>query len=230
MSWRIRIALCLVFIVGVALAVPLTRVPAGDVCLPPVDRCGKSSTYEIRLKKKVPMLLVNSRKIRLNYNITDIGPSGVSSVELWATRDGSSWQRYSNEPPPAGPLVVHVAEEGRYGFFLVVKSGVGTRSPAPKTGDKPQVWVEVDETLPAVKLTDVHVGKGADAGRRMIAWSAGDAHLMPRPITICMAPSKDGPWTPVASNLENTGHYAWVMPKEMPYQFFVKVEAMDRAG
>src|SRR4051794_16650027 len=61
---------------------------------------------------KVPVVTVNSRRIRLNYEIREVGHSGVSSVELWATRDGKTWQRYSNEPPPPGPLVIHVAEEG----------------------------------------------------------------------------------------------------------------------
>src|SRR5262245_56006923 len=230
MSWRIRIALCLVFIVGVALAVPLTRVPAGDVCLPPVDRCGKSSTYEIRLKKKVPMLLVNSRKIRLNYNITDIGPSGVSAVELWATRDGRTWQRYSNEPPPAGPLVVHVAEEGRYGFSIVARSGTGMKSPAPQAGDAPQVWVEGDEPRPVVKIKDVHPGTGRDVATLYVHFTAADVHLTPRPVSISMATKKDGPWTTIASGLENTGVYGWEMPKDLPYQFYVRVEAEDRAG
>lgn len=178
----------------------------------------------------VPRLLVNTRRIRLNYTLADVGPSGVSAVELWATRDGRSWQCYSNEPPPAGPLLVHVAEEGRYGFFLVVKSGVGLKSPTPKTGDLPQVWVEVDETAPAVKLADVRAGKGVDAGMLLVSWSASDAQLTPRPVTISTAPSKDGPWAPIAGTLENTGRYAWQMPKEMPYEFYVKVEAADQAG
>src|SRR5262249_54069414 len=68
-----------------------------------------------------PMTWVNSRRIKLNYEVREVGPSGVAAVELWATRDGKTWQCYSNEPPPAGPLVVHVAEEGSYGFTLVVK-------------------------------------------------------------------------------------------------------------
>ena len=181
-------------------------------------------------KDTTPTMLVNSRRIRLNYGVSDVGPSGVAAVELWATRDGQSWQCYSNEPPPAGPLVVHVAEEGRYGFFLVVKSGVGNKSEPPKAGEKPQMWVEVDETLPVVKLNDVHVGKGAEEGHLVITWAASDAHLADKPITICMAPAKDGPWAPIVKKMANTGHYAWAMRKDMPYQFFVKVEAEDQAG
>ena len=45
-----------------------------------------------------------------------------------------------------------------------------------------------------------------------------------------MATKKDGPWTTIASGLENTGVYGWEMPKDLPYQFYVRVEAEDRAG
>jgi hypothetical protein len=185
---------------------------------------------EVPPKDATPTMLVNTRRIRLNYGVNDVGPSGIAAVELWATRDGKTWQCYSNEPPPTGPLVVHVAEEGRYGFFLVVKSGVGTKSTPPRAGDKPQVWVEVDETAPAVKLHDVQVGKGPEAGHLVVTWAASDPHLADRPITISTAPGKDGPWAPIAKGLVNTGHHAWAMPKDMPYQFYVKVEAADRAG
>ena len=178
----------------------------------------------------VPTTLVNSRRVHLNFEISDVGPSGVSSVELWATRDGKSWQRYSNEPPPSGPLVVHVAEEGLYGFSIVVRNGLGLASPAPKQGEAPQMWIEVDETQPVVKMTECHVGKGPDAGMLHVNWEATDLHMKDKPITICTSKSKDGPWTPAVTGLPNTGKMDWTMPKDMPYEFYVRVEAADRAG
>jgi hypothetical protein len=235
MSIRVRIVLGVVGLGLVALLLPLARVPAGDILVPlestvcpakpdaspasPADSCGTA-----------PAILVGSRRIRLNYSISEVGPSGVSSVELWATRDGKTWQRYSNEPPPDGPLVVCVAEEGRYGFSLVVKNGLGLSSPPPRTGDTPQLWVEVDETKPAVRLVDCVVGHGHDAGCLVVTWAASDTNLMERPITISTAVSPEGPWTPVAAGLANTGKYVWQLPRELPYEFYVCVEARDRAG
>jgi hypothetical protein len=244
MSLRFHIVLGMLGIVVVAMMLPLSRVPAGDIIVPPEEfiappedapRCpGKPCSLPVSaatsVKDNVPTMLVNSRRIRLNYNISDVGPSGVSRVELWATRDGKNWMRYSNEPPPAGPLVVQVAEEGKYGFHLVVKSGVGISSPAPRTGDSPQLWVEVDETKPTVHLTECLVGQGHDSGCLVIGWNASDANLMARPITLSTAIRHDGPWTPVVSGLDNTGKYVWQMPKDLPYEFFVRVEATDKAG
>jgi hypothetical protein len=204
--------------------VPAPVQTAADPLILPVDY------QETSKSPNVPTIAVNSRKIRLNYSVSDVGPSGVSAIELWATRDGRSWQRYSDEPPPNGPLVVHVAEEGRYGFSIVVKSGVGLSSPAPRSGQAPQLWVDVDETRPVVYLKDVYLGKGREAGSLHICWAATDAHLMPRPITIYMSKTKDGPWTPIASSIENTGSHCWQMPRDVPFQFYIKVEAADRAG
>jgi hypothetical protein len=244
-----RIRLWSVFIVAGlcvgAFVLPWARVPAGEGCGPAPTPCGPrpvcpppAPTAHVEAIKeeaapavgKVPTMVVNSRRIRLNFSISDVGPSGVSSVELWCTRDGQAWQRYSSEPPPAGPLVVHVAEEGRYGFSLVVKSGVGASSPPPRTGDAPQLWVEVDETRPHVRVLHAELGKGLDDGCLVLSWAASDVNLIPRPITLSTSTSKDGPWTPVVNNLENTGKYVWRTPRDVPYQFYVRVEATDRAG
>ena len=239
MSIRVRIILAAIGGCLVALLLPLARVPAGDIVVPPEIEICPTRPDESASRQgpvpapecaRVPALLVNSRRIRLNYSISEVGPSGVSSVELWATRDGKTWQRYSNEPPPDGPLVVCVAEEGKYGFSIVVKNGLGFSAPPPRTGDLPQLWVEVDETRPTVRVTDCQVGQGKEAGCMVISWTASDAHLMERPVTISKAVSPEGPWVPIATDLVNTGHYSWQMPRDLPYEVYVRVEARDRAG
>jgi hypothetical protein len=194
-------------------------------CRNEVEACNGITPCE-----KDKTLIVNSRRIKLNYSIDDVGPSGVSTLELWATRNGKDWARYSNEPPPDGPLVVHVAEEGRYGFSIVVRNGVGVASPAPKAGDDAQVWVVVDETKPNVRLTRVTPGSGPHVGTLAVEWTATDERLARNPVTLSVASKKDGPYTPIATAIENTGRYVWHMPREHPYSFFVKVEAVDVAG
>jgi hypothetical protein len=230
-----------------AMLIPFNRVPARDAgdCCPAAmtTLANKSATTTSVVRqtsavqkpapakpKPAPTMTVNSRTIRLNVSLSDVGPSGVSSVELWATRDGQAWQRCSTQPPPNGPLVVHVPEDGRYGFTLVVKSGVGVSSTPPRPGDAPQLWVDVDETRPEVRLLRVEAGKLLEADNLTVTWVASDLNLMPRPVTISTSTNQDGPWTPVASSLENTGRYVWQMPKDVPYHFYVRVEVRDRAG
>jgi hypothetical protein len=177
--------------------------------------------------------LVNSKRIGLNYEIKDKGPSGISAIELWFTQDasGRSWQKWKEEDgksPP--PFVVDVNGEGLYGFTLVVRSGVGLGDRPPQVGDPPHCWVEVDLTKPVARLTSVDVGRGAESGRLTIRWIASDKNLGPQPITLSYSEQAGGPWKPIAGSLENTGSYVWQMPKDIPYQFLIRVEALDRAG
>src|SRR4029077_13258638 len=90
------------------------------------------------------VLMVNKRKIQLNYKIDDFGPSGVSTVEVWYTFDTKKWTLYSSnkidkDTPRNQPYIVEMGGEGRYGFTLIAKSGVGFSDPAPAAGDEPQI-------------------------------------------------------------------------------------------
>jgi hypothetical protein len=177
--------------------------------------------------------LVNSTNIALNYEIKDKGPSGISVVELWYTQDAGarSWQKYREEKGDVHPpFMVDVSGEGLYGFTLIVRSGVGLGDRPPQVGDQPQVWVEVDLTKPIVHMGSVEVGRGPEAGRLAISWTATDKNLGPRPMTLSYSEQSGGPWSPIASTVENTGRYIWQMPSGVPYRFHVRVEATDRAG
>jgi hypothetical protein len=174
-----------------------------------------------------PMRLVNSTRISLNYEVKDVGPSG-SIVELWIKKEGQKWQKHDTVPNQS-PCVITVSEEGRYGFTLVAKSGVGLGDRPPQEGDPPQVWVEVDLTKPTIRLINVDVGRGPDAGRMTISWSASDKNLAQQPVTLSYAAERGGSWTPIASNLESSGRYVWQVPRD-GVRFLVRAEAVDKAG
>jgi hypothetical protein len=174
-------------------------------------------------------LWVNSTKIKLNYEVKEAGPSGVKAVELWYTRDGRTWDKYE-EREPKPPYAFEVHEEGIYGFTLLVRSGVGLSERPPRSGDPPQVWVEVDLTNPVVHWVNVDVGRGSDSGWLTITWKATDKNLGREPISLYYAKERQGPWTPIAARVENSGRYRWQMPEGIPYSFLVRVEATDQAG
>ncbi len=177
---------------------------------------------------------VKSPRIRLNYDITNEGKSGVSAIELWVTRDeGRSWRKHDERPSKQPPYEVEVKEEGTYGFTLIARSGAGLSEPPPKVGDQPQVLVKVDLTPPVVRLLSVDVGRGTETGNQTIVYSATDENMERQPITISYASAAEetkGPWIVLAERLENKGRYVWRMPPDVPYKILIKVEAVDKAG
>lgn len=176
---------------------------------------------------------VGSKRVSLNFELKDVGPSGVSAVELWYTNNGRSWNKYPQrfDDPNQNKISFDVEGEGLYGVSLCAKSGVGLGERPPQLGDRPQLWIEVDLTRPLVQLHSVTVGNGAEKGKLTISWSARDKNLHRNPITLSYAEKETGTWKPLAEKLSNAnGRYVWTMPEGLPYQFHIKVEALDLAG
>jgi hypothetical protein len=177
--------------------------------------------------------LVNSVHLRLNYDIADQGKSGISKIEIWYTQDLSCrrWQKLNEFPGLVRPLEFDVSGEGLYGFTIIPRSGANLGQKEPQPGEQPQMWVEVDLTRPVVRLGRIDVGRGPEAGFVTITWTASDKNLGANPIRISYADQPGGTWTPISStNLENTGRYQWKYPDNIPYKFWVRVEAIDRAS
>jgi hypothetical protein len=189
--------------------------------------------------------LVNSKRISLNYELKEVGPSKVSLVELWLTRDGRNWQKYKEDANAQPPFIVEVNDEGLYGFTLVARSGVGLGERPPQVGDPPQVWVEVDLTKPVVRILNIEPPRTVDDRKLTITWSASDKNFGLRPIMLSYrsasqprtnsgaaenAVETDETWQTIDKDLENTGRYVWTMPQDVPFRMYFKVEATDRAG
>jgi hypothetical protein len=174
--------------------------------------------------------MVNSKRISLNYAVRDVGPSGISGVELWYTRDGKTWTKYDGAPQRQPPFIVDVPEEGLYGFTLVARSGVGLGRQPPKAGELPQVWVEVDLTRPDVHLLATETSYSAGTHNLTVRWSATDKNLAARPITLLYAEQPEGPWTLIAAHIENSGQYTGPLVPGVPNRIYVRVEAADLVG
>jgi hypothetical protein len=191
----------------------------------------KSACQEAAGEAPAPSLrTVNSKQIRLNYEVKDVGPSGVSTVELWFTKNGQPWTKYDGPTQHSPPYVFSAMEDGLYGFMLVARNGIGLSRRPPHAGDLPQVLIEVDQTKPVVELLDARIEFGGESPSLSITWKATDKNLRRQPIGLAYAQQASGPWTPIAANVENSGNYLWKLPPNMPARFLVRVEATDLAG
>lgn len=175
--------------------------------------------------------VVNSRKFQIGYNLEGVGPSGVSSVDLYITDDsGAHWYHYGIDDDNISPIMVEVPSEGTYGFALGVRSGAGLASDPPQNGDAPSIVVVVDQTVPALELLPVQQGFGKNVNKLLISWKCSDANLSERPISLFYSPTGQAPWLPIADPIENSGTYVWNMGAAVPTKFTVRIEARDLAG
>ncbi len=131
-------------------------------------------------------------------------------------------------PTTAAPWRSHVDGEGIYGFRMLVQSGSGYGGRPPAEGDLPDIWIGVDLTKPACRITSTEVSP--DASELVIGWEASDEVLAARPMTLLFAESTNGPWTPIASGLENTGSYHWRLDSRVPDRIVLRLEVRDEAG
>jgi hypothetical protein len=174
--------------------------------------------------------MVNTRRVQLNYEVRDVGPSGIAGIELWYTSDGRTWKMYEGPAQRQPPFAVELPGEGVYGLTLLARSGGGQAKEPPPPSEPPQAWVEVDLTRPAVTPPTVEVSHAGGTHTMTLRWTSTDKNLAAKPITIACAEQADGPWTPIAVRLENNGQFTWQMPPTVPRRFHVRVEAVDLAG
>ena len=174
--------------------------------------------------------MVNSKRITLNYELKDIGSTGVAGVELWTTQDTRTWKKGEIVAETNHSFTVEVKDEGLYGFTLLARNGSGAGKEAPQPGDQPQVWVSVDVTKPVVQITSLELIHGGKTPTLMIRWTAKDKNMGPRPINLAFSEEAEGPWTPIAAGLDNNGQYEWQPTGGLPHHLYVRVEASDLHG
>lgn len=175
--------------------------------------------------------MVNSRRFELDYDVESVGPSGIARIELWGTRDGGqTWYDLGPDDDNRSPYLVSVDDDGLYGFRMVVESGSGLRTPRPRSGELPDVWVGVDLSPPEASLVEVSQGTGEQAGELVIRWQASDHLLAERPVSVAFSTSPRGPWSTIATGLPNSGQYRWRLDNRVPDQVYIQLEVRDEAG
>jgi hypothetical protein len=178
---------------------------------------------------------VKSKTFQLQYELDDKtkGPSGVASVDIWKLFQGRGWQKCKESGTPTGTATVTVEASGRWGLRLIPRSGAGLAERDPQPGDAPDIWVEVDDKPPQVKVTKVTVAQEGEDGYLTVYWTADDTFLRAMPITIWMKDPTGAEWTPIAKDLSNTGnwrHRTDDLNLGNRYEFSLKVTAIDEAG
>jgi RNA polymerase sigma factor (sigma-70 family) len=177
------------------------------------------------------VLRVSSKTFVLHYKTVSAPDVSISAVELWYTGDGRTWQKFAEQDDTRKPFTVKVNEEGRHGFTMVVRSGTAFSQPRPRPGEKPEVWVDVNLTPPTVALfAPVFIVSKPGHSKAILRWTATGKNLAARPITLSFAGTANGPATPIATDLANTGKAVWQLPPNLPEAIWIRLHVADRDG
>jgi hypothetical protein len=185
---------------------------------------------------------VNKKTVTLEFEIKKRPPSGLEAIELWVTRNRQEWQKSPTENPvPAetaqkATVTYEATADGLYGFMIVARSKAKLSSGEPSKGSEPSIWVEVDTEAPKIDQFDVRLGSGQESRSLVFNWKVTDKNLTHESIILEYAQDQNASkWEEIAHDLDfnardGTGRYVWAKPEGEPYQFFVRIRAIDRAG
>ena len=174
---------------------------------------------------------VNSTTFQIGYAVDDVGPSGVSSVELYLTEDeGRKWYHYGVDEDGQSPFRLTVPDDGTYGFAVRVRSGVGLAHDPPQPGERPELVVVVDRQPPEATILPLKQGQGSSPNQLVIEWTLTDDALAEHPVALYFAERQSGPWQPITGWQPNTGQYTWNFGPDLPKQVYIRLEARDAAG
>jgi hypothetical protein len=197
--------------------------------------------------KLPPLRLVNRPQVKLDFDVSRFGPSGLGGVDVYVTLDeGANWEKAQTDPaavalpnpegparagPVHGSITLPLAREGVvYGFYLVVKSKAGLGKAPPEKGTLPLVRVERDTKLPDAKLYSPELDP-ANPGCLMMVWQAADKNLTEKPVSLEWAERREGPWECIGEpQLANTGRLSWKVPNTAPPKVYLRLKVQDQAG
>ncbi len=173
---------------------------------------------------------VSTRAVDLHYAVPG-SALPLQEVALWIKREGSlEWQRYGSDDDLQPPIRFVVPDEGSYALFFVMTNAVGQSSGPPQPGDKGHGAVLADWTAPLVQIQGLAVDESTKPPRLMVRWSAFDANLPSRPVTLLFRQSDQPQWQTLSSDLANSGRHDWEIPATVHGALEIRVLVTDLAG
>jgi hypothetical protein len=175
--------------------------------------------------------VVNSKRFQIGYKLEDVGPSGVSAVELFITQDqGEKWYKYGNDVDLQSPFEVEVPNDGTFGFAIRVRSGAGLSAEPPQQGERPPIVVVVDQTPPRAQLMPIQQGQGGAFNKLQLRWQIADENPADRPVALYYSANAHGPWEPISGWQEDGGSFLWTVGPSVPTRLYIRLAARDAAG
>lgn len=239
--------------------VPRDMTKTGVLRMKMVDKAGNVGTADIGpliVDSVAPSGRVTGPQISPNAQVAltaqaqDAGPAGLSSVQLWISRDdGKTW----GEGPLVadGPLIAsgsgsiawQAPSDGRYRLALVCIDQAGNPSLTPKGPGEDQATLIVDSQKPVVTLaTATGIAEAAGGGpnarnafkagdRVAVNFAIQDANLAQNPVTVLFSRDDGKTWQELAKAQPADTAYRFEIPAGPDTNAArIAVRAIDIAG
>ena len=170
--------------------------------------------------------VVWSRTLNLDYQLKNVGPSGVAAVEVWVTRnEGSTWRQLTLDKDKTSPVRFMVEEDGLWGFRTRAVNDVGNSEDAPRAGAPPSLSLIIDTIPPEVEL----LGSTVSNGKLRLVWSVKENNLPLNPVRIDYSLDGGHTWVISKDNIPQAGGYSIDLPHGVGDEFDVRVAVKDLA-
>lgn len=170
-------------------------------------------------------------RFSIQYAVRILGSDGPSKIVFYITSDGgATWKLLGEDPDKQSPMMVTVPGEGTYGFATVVASG-NRPAVAPRPGTRPDKFVIVDRTPPAVTwISPANGNVKATEDGVLLEWAAHDPHMGATPVSIEYSTDGGTLWLPIRQNLPAKGSINWKVPPMAGDNLQLRLTAKDLAG
>ena len=210
----------------VSSGIPVT--PTG--IMPVFPRQGLLPNSAVAYPTNGDVQMVNNQMFDLDYQVEDVGPSGVSAVELFVTENGGQqWFRYGNDTDLKSPFPVDAQGEGTFGFAIRIRNGLGFADNPPQPGQTPEIVVTVDQTAPMIEMAQPLV-RADGFGTIQLSWRVNEQFPAITPLRLEHATTSNGPWAPVFDWQVDQGGYQWAVRPGTPSLLYFRLLARDAAG
>jgi hypothetical protein len=233
--------------------VPKDMTTNGQLQVQAIDRAGNiglASSTQVLVDSIAPSGRITGPAVTANneidvaVNVNDAGPSGLSSVQLWMSRDdGATWvEGPMITETPMKSIHVKASNDGYYRLALVSIDQAGNSSALPRGKADDQFIMLVDSVKPVISLPSANgitdADKAGPTARR--AYKAGDrvqvqfiikeVKLADNPVSIYLQTDPAKGWTELGKNLPADAAFRFELPKIATKNARLKITAVDVAG
>lgn len=203
------------------------------------DATGKNSSVDVTWVKDTtgPSLTLSTPanlailkagdSLNISWTATDLYLGDTPIKAEYSSNSGTSWTVLSSTIANTGNYSWTLPNQNSNNFVVRLSATDLAGNTTARTAN-----ISIDAAAPVVDLQNLTGGQLIRGGQTYnILWSpATDSNLATNPISLDYSTNAGITWISIASNIGNSGTYAWSVPSVTGNQYRLRVSAVDQVG